>query len=497
MTALYELIDLLPVGFVPDFAPRHNRLFLFLQEQAKMSEREASIAYLGSLDKFKYFNKLKNELKIELTRYIIANPSWNANSSRMFYENCFRNFSIYKTLLINFKRRAAIEIAETLLPKLIKAELHGFAHITANDLLNHYSSIETSRTLHHKYQKIALEQIELVQAEAIVRKYHAKIALIGNRRESFDKRAIQQFVEAMEQTTLYLKLKSNHIQRLVYSIIIARYIVEYDYDKIIDYCDQALSSFSPKHPNGKSFKFSFLHKKIPALVAKKYFEEAKNMAKTIGRMVPKGSFNWHLALNRRVYICLHAGDYQEAYDLYKAHQQQDCLSEVMQEYWEILRGYIYFLIKVGKIKAYKKEKFSLGKFLNEVPNYSKDKAGNNINILIVQILILMQQDSYGRIIDWVDSLAVYARTYTRNPETKRANLFINMIIKMEANAFHRTATERKTQKLYTQLKNTPIRLGQNLAVEVIPYEVLWAEILQMLEDKFRGSNVRAKKKLTE
>ena len=207
-------------------------------------------------------------------------------------------------------------------------------------------------------------------------------------------------------------------------------------------------------------------------------------------MMPEGNFNWHLALIRRIIICLHSGDYQEAYELYKAHNNQACHYPTLREYWDIIWGYLYFLIKIEKIREYTKERFHLGKFLNDVPMYSKDKSGHNINLFIIQIIIRLQREQYGQIIDRIEALRTYVRTHTKNPETVRANIFLNMIIQMEAASFHQAATERKTQKLFAQLQKVPIRLGQNLAVEIIPYEILWEEMLNFLENKFRALKVR-------
>lgn len=493
MTALYEMISLLPSGFVPVFSPRLNRLFLFLQSEPALEEEEATRRYLKDIKRIKYFNKLKNELKTVLTRYLIAYPSYATIKDKALFENCYHNLSIYRIFLLSYKRKAAIDIASKLLPKLLKLELHSFAHIVANDLHVHYSTIEASKILSRKYEKIADEQAEIVQAESVIRKHYCNVALIGNTRESFTKPVILQFIEATKECLPYLRFNSSHLNRLIYSIVVSRYIAEYAHEQIIYYCDKALASFPRDHPNSQSLKFTFMHKKIPALIAMGALKDAKLVAKQICQMVPPGNFNWHLALSKRVLICLHAGDYQEAYELYKAHSKESCLSEAMMEYWNILRGYIYFLIRVGKIREYEQERFSLGKFLNEMPVYSKDKAGNNINILLIQIIVLLERGHYGRIIDWVESLMAYARSYTRNPETARANLFIKMIIKMESASFHRAATERKVQKLYENLLKTPLKLGQNLAIEIIPYEILWAEVLNMLDNKFRGSNTRRKR----
>ena len=340
------------------------------------------------------------------------------------------------------------------------------------------------------YSAIAAKERELANAESLIRSYHSRVGFLCNKREGFPAHIVEEITEAANQTMPLLRLGSHHLSRLIYTIIISRYIVVYDYQRIIQYCDEALDSFPKDHPNGRSLRFVFLYNKIPPLVALGRTDEAKIMARKAGETVPVGNFNWHMALQKRITVCLHSGDYQEAYDLYKAHSQYKPSETMLIEYWSILEGFLYFLVKQGHIEPYAKERFSIGKFMNEVPLYSKDKAGHNINILIIQILTWMQREQYGRVIDRTESLKEYARKYTRNPETKRANLFIQMVLRMEHAQFHRMRTENKTKRLRQQLNKTPLCYGQNLAVEIIPYSVLWEEMLLMLRDQPRARTVR-------
>lgn len=490
MLALYELLDLLPNEMPSVFAPRLNKLLTFLKQHPRMTKRQCTEQYLGDIKREKYFNKLKNELKQALIRYLIANPSRSDNKHKALIENCYRDFATYKILLVNSKREVAIEKARTLLPKVQIIELHDLAHTLANDLLFHYSSIDISPGLVKKYGKIREKELEFIKVESFVRGYHSKVGLICNTKDSFTPAIVKDLIEAIEHTQPLLHLGKHHINRLIYLMIIARYVAEYDYENILNYCEEALCSFPIDHPNIRSLRFLFINNKIPALLALGYPNEAKERAREAGELVEIGSFNWHLALLRRISVCLHAGDYKEAYDLYKAHTQYPCIYENLSEYWKIIKGYLYFLIGQNHIETYEEERFHLGKFLNEVPLYSKDKAGNNINILLLQILIQLQREQFGHIIDRTDSLREYARKYTRNPETKRANIFIKMILKMEKAQFHRSGTETKTKKLLEQLCATPLHLGQNLAIEIIPYEILWQEILSLLENKFRAKTVR-------
>ena len=492
MITLYELMDMLPDGFNPNFTDRLNELYVLLQSQEeKLSEKEAAEKFLNSTKKGKYFNKLKNELKREMVWYIVANSSvWVDPEYKVLHKNCYKSFAAYKILLLSGKRKIAIETAKTLLPELHQFELHGLIYIVATDLRFHYSNMDSSKTLTAKYETLCLQQIEILNAESLIRSFHSKLSLIYNTRESYSEDFIEEIKEVTIKILPLLNLQSNYLNRFIYNIVINRYMVEYDYENVIKYCDEALASFSSKYLNGIALKFAYLQRKLPALIAIGRLREAKEIAKEACSMMPEGNFNWHLAFIRRITVCLYSKDYQEAYNLYKAHVQEDCPYPVLKEYWRIIWGYLFFLIKVGKIEEYSDERFYLGKLLNEVPTYSKDKAGNNINLLILQIITRIYRKQYGQITEKKKALEAYARTYTRKPETKRANIFIKMILKMGKASFHRAATERDTRQLYEKLQATPLRFGQNLAIEIIPFDVLWREILNLLENKFRAKTTK-------
>ncbi len=490
MRILYELIDTLPDNFIPDLPPRLTKLYLFVKKNKQLSEKQAATIYLEDSNKTKYFNILKSDLKKALILRLIATPSISTNKDKALIENCYRIHANYKIFLLNNKRETAIEMARSLLPKLQKLELYVLLYSVADDLLIHYSVIDFSVKRQKKYAALTKQALVDLNAYAQVREYYSGLLSICNVRESFSQNIIKKCIETVGIVEPLLQVGRHNTNRFIYIIIICRYTVVHDYENIIKYCDKALNSFPKNHPHIRSLSFMFLFNKTSALVPLGKLAEAKQVARDTLRIVPTGSFNWHLILLKRIVVCLHAGDFQEAYQLYKAHVKKKCPYPLITEYWNIIKGYLYFLIQVGLIEPYSKERFYLGKFLNEMPIYSKDKAGNNINILIIQILVQMRRGQFVKIIDRIDSLREYARLYTRNEETKRANIFIKMIIKMEAARFHRKGTETKTKTLLQKLKTTPLHMRQNLAIEVIPYVVLWEEVLLILDNKFRTTVVR-------
>ena len=491
MKPLYELLSLFPENFVPPLTGRVKELYCFLRIHKGLTEEKAAELFFNNPGQKTYFNNIKNKLKGHLIRQFMANPPlWANTTQKELLDTSFKNFAIYKIFLVSGKRAAAIDLATKLLPKVRQLELHTMAYEVATDLENHYATMDVSPGNTLKYVKIATDHLEIIKAEKLVRKYYSKLCVLYNTRNSFTSKMIEGFKEAMTHTYPLVQLNSPRLNRFIYNIVVMAHDVLCDHAAVLQYCDEALGAIPSDYHNSHAYRFSFLQKKIPALVALGSLEKAKTTIKDAFLLAPVGHNNWHLALLQRITVCLHTGDFQEAYDLYKAHGKYECDAVVIQEHWNIVKGYLSFLIGAGYIESYTEERFNLGKFLNEVPIHSRDKSGSNINILVIQILTNMQRGHFGRIIDRVESLNAYARKYTLHPEIARANIFINMIVKMSSTKFHLEATKRKTKKLLERLNQTPIKLGQNLTVEIVPFSFLWDEILYMLEHKFRATTVK-------
>lgn len=160
-----------------------------------------------------------------------------------------------------------------------------------------------------------------------------------------------------------------------------------------------------------------------------------------------------------------------------------------QELWKIREAYLHFLIRIEKIELTPDEKskmkpFSLSRFMNSVPFHSKDKSGQNITILVLQILFLLEENKYGQIIDRIDALTQYTYRYLRNDETFRSNCFIKMLLLMIKADFHPIRTKTYTVDLKKKLDNSHLITDEkSTQVEIIPYDYLWELILEMLEKK--------------
>jgi len=171
------------------------------------------------------------------------------------------------------------------------------------------------------------------------------------------------------------------------------------------------------------------------------------------------------------------------------HERFSYLPNVGQEMWRIYGAYLHFMVLQGKVPLAKKDnrfsKFKLGRFLNETLIYSKDKEGVNVAILIIKILFFIHRDEYDRAIESIQAVEQYCYRYLRKGPTFRSHCFIKMLLLIPKNHFHKAAVVRKSKPLLAKLQSEQASpAGQNHAVEIVPYEHLWAITLSKLKNQF-------------
>ena len=198
-----------------------------------------------------------------------------------------------------------------------------------------------------------------------------------------------------------------------------------------------------------------------------------------------GFFNWYVNVYYLTLGYLHSNQFNAAYKIHligKDHSLFNKQPSVIKELFLINDAFIHFLLLIKKLAPQtNKSDFRVSKFLNEVPEYSKDKKAFNISILIAQVLFLLSDRKYNKIIDRMESLQLYAYRHLRNDETIRSQCFIKMLGEMVKADFRRTGTEFRTNKLLQKMKDALAIDPFLIENEVIPYEDLWEMILEQLD----------------
>jgi hypothetical protein len=255
-----------------------------------------------------------------------------------------------------------------------------------------------------------------------------------------------------------------------------------DFVGLLDLCNAAEKQFKTSELYTTSGLNTVKQVRLWSLIQLGRFSECVKIGMPELASTNLGMTNWYSFIHYTIKALLYDAKYIEAAKLIAfclGHKLFKKLNAELKELANLHLGYIQLILESG-LAGDKKElqkllpEFKLGKFLNTTPVFSKDKRGINVSILLMHIAFLLQRKDYNAIIDRIDSLNQYAYRYLRKDDSFRSNCMIKMVIQMAKADFNPIRTARYTADLRKQLGHVTLAgSGENIEVEIIPFEVLW------------------------
>ena len=464
------------------------------------NEQEGIRAIYGDTTQKKNYNKLESRLKNRIlnTLFFLQNKSEDRSEMRKARYSVARDFSLVNILRDRNEKKNSIKIAIRAYNKAIKYELTEYAIMIARKLYEYYGYSAPSKKKMLKYQSDISSLQKTLAAEIKAEHYFTKFSYLYVTKKS--KFTNDQLTEIKTYVDDLIDIKSSinsfKFNLDSYNVITSYFIFIDEFDKAIQYCEEALQFFESKPYEDKATKWSLRNSLILAFIGKRKYSEASEYTALNFEIVKKGTFNWYMLCNYEFILLSAQQDYQKLYSLVlEVTLTKNYKKLILQhEYWNVNEAYINFLIRMEKIDPNKNNNgkrlrpFSLARFLNDVPKFSKDKRGLNISILIIQYLFLLLDRKYSKLIDRLDALKQYSYRYLKNDESFRSNLFIKMLLKVADADFHPIAVERYTKEMNAKLlASTQSANFQSTEIEVIPYEKLWEIVMELLEKNRRKS----------
>ncbi|MFK8104886.1 MAG: hypothetical protein AB8G15_20375, partial [Saprospiraceae bacterium] len=406
---------------------------------------------------------------------------------------CSKNMAIAKVLVTLSVRSYAIEICHKILKKALHFELTDYVIDTCFILRSHYAVREGNIKKFDYYNQLLKDHLSARIAEILAGELYLKILIPHIKKKFVKKETHEQAVDAFQQLKPYLDRSGSpylhyialYIESLTYSTI-------NDYLNTIEVCKKAVYFFEQKNYNYNTAIKAFLHQQILCYTQLKMYKEGKSVIEKNLAILHPGSYNWYVSMDLHLILAIHSQEYQEAYYAFNKainHKKFKQLNDRTKEKWVILESYLQFLAYVEKITPIPADnrfrKFKMGKFLNSVPTFSKDKRGMNIPILIIHIVFMIVKKDYDGAINRIGAIEKYCTRYVRRDENFRSNCFIKMLLQIPISSFHKAGITRKSKKYLEQLQSEPLEVSRQAnEIEIIPYEDLWEMILEALDHSF-------------
>ncbi|MEM8527180.1 MAG: hypothetical protein AAGG68_21245 [Bacteroidota bacterium] len=454
------------------------------------SDREASQYFFGEQadENERRYKELKERLYARLlnTVFFVDPNKLKFNKYQRAYYELARDITAADILLKRFYYKNGLKLLQK---NLKKARKYAFTQFEVNILLllkEHFGNRLYDKKMFTKYNTALKEVEEVLKAEKSVEDYRA-LTVMAYHEDRADLAYTHQVAKKYFEKTIPLLEKYNSPRLHVFGrfLELIMYSANRDFDGIISTCRKAVAHFEDEnYSNPTQVAIFHSNEAIAHLQLSNYPEGIASVNEAI-KLQPEKSNNWANSLNILFLINLHAGDFDAAHEIMKKVLQPKIFSRMLpqlQESWRIGEAYIYFLIEAGVLNVPKRRNLKVGRFLNQVPKFSKGYRVTNVPILIIQILFAILRKEYDKSINRMESVNRYVSRYLRNDNTFRSNCFIKMLLCIPAANFNRIATERRAAKYLQRLKASPVvQVEQTHEVEYIPYEKLWEITLSLLD----------------
>jgi hypothetical protein len=439
-------------------------------------------------------SSLKSKLKERLLDAIFLLDFKDANFStrqKAFFE-CYKKWSAAMTLMIRNAKITGIDQLERLLRY---AQQFEFTELTLDILRVLRLQDSTVDGDIEKYEHIKIQYLE-----------YEKIWLMESKAEFYYSELMAQYTNSKSTKTevmaqakaYYLELEGFMSECHSFKLhLFGRMVHLLIYNSINDYvstarlCEEAIAFFDKKEYDSGLPLQVFYYNLVVCYLQLGEFEKGQQVISRCEYYFEEGSFNWFKLQELFFSLAVKTEHYEEAYYLYEKVTNfphfKDKQTQIV-EMWNIFQAYIFYLIRVEKIPesilSERSKRFKMGKFINDITLFSKDKRGMNISVLIIQILYAIADRDYKKSLDRIDGIGKYCARYLKDADTFRSNCFIKMLLQIPLANFHKEAVARKVEKHLKALKSLEAgTASQSHEIEIVPYEALWEMAVESLQYK--------------
>lgn len=468
---------------------KEKTLFQKVQNGECRDDKEASELLYGTAPDDARFKMLKMRLKKKLLNHLFFLDFTNNRfkvSSR-YEQECLNIIHQVRILILN----GEYQIAEKLLKSALKIS-HGcqftFITVTCLELLVvTYAETGNSKTFYSaqealsKYRSLAAHEHE---AEDLF--YVAKLEL--NKSVQSRKCFLSQLNATLKRLNdLWVKTKSYNIYDNYYMLNIWYHELTGEFGEIVSMAIESERLLQEKSLNEKRFDHRYnKYINVYAHLRARDFDNGLALAEQYVEDFDRSTNNWFAFMENYFLMAMHSRKYSLALQLYLEVIKNDFyekISPLASERWTLYRTYLYFVSPSLELL----KQFSYRDLLTAVPEYGKDKQGFNVAILIIQLMYYLRERDFEALNYRIGYLRKYMGTHLKDTFSDRSRLFFKLLLLTEREELDPVECRKKGKQIYEKLQTTPPPGDAYAEIEIIPYEHLWEQALQILEQPNSGA----------
>ncbi len=473
----------------------NHYLFHGIKENQFTTEDEAAKVLFGSDASDKRFSTLRGRffdwISNTLFHLNIRQPEFTPYQEAIY--QCNRRIFCARTLASFGARASATWFARRVLTKSQRYDLTAFK-VQALEILREHSSYTGAEKEFELYTEelnaaFKARQAEIESDEYLYRlyMYYSKMTEIEDDVMELANRYAKDVEKVRSQVdTRTLALNDYRIRSIVSQI-------QGDYKETIRVCEEVERYFEENTRFASKARLAeFLLLKMTCYFYLNDYERGGKDAESCLVYFKKGTYNWYVFLEYYFLLAMHTRHWEKAAEIFREvvyHQSFRSQSEDRIEKWRIFESYLRYALEISDKEelldskaTLMGRKFSLYKFLNEIPEFDADQRGRNISILVIQIMYLLEREDLDILVTRGRELDRYASKHLRKEDHYRSNCFLRSIRVMIDKNFDFERARALGEKYHRKISGTSLSYdGDFDSLEVIPYDQLWDRVLEVLK----------------
>jgi hypothetical protein len=449
------------------------------------NDEEATEALYGSKSAKVKFKTLKSRFKDLLLDNIIlmkVDPRKQSPYNRLVHQSV-KNFCSARLLLLNGASQSGITLMKKAYLLSDRAEITGLSVISLQWLAL-MSSVYGDRPNFARYKTRVLDTVKLYAAEIEAESIENDMRISLLKQIGFNKKLVDLLEFNFKRLTeLVTEYSSTNVRWNYYRVGCFHYSYSGDYEKLLSLTQEAEvfnKSNKELYSLGRGGELSLMQ--ITSYLQLKEYQAGVECAEKCKIYFIKGTYNWFVYSENYFLFELNIRNYERALDIFNEamrHPRMKTMPPDRKEKWKIYEAYLYYMLP----PVLRPHNFKVLRFLNEVPLYSRDKAGFNVAINIIQILLMIKERQFDKLIDKAESLKMYRSRYIKEDEDFRSNCFVKMLLIMIRCDFDPEMTKREAGTYFKKMESYGEKSGRHFdAMEVVPYEVLWENVMEDIQN---------------
>ncbi len=288
---------------------------------------------------------------------------------------------------------------------------------------------------------------------------------------------LQRLEELHRLAPTYTTFQALYRVRLAYASLAGRY------EDIIRETEEAAARLEKGELNARRFDQRFNNfMNVYAYLRGRRPKEGLKLAEKFAETIHPTSSNWFYFHEHYLLLALHAGEYEQAVQLlHQVHKNPSYgkLRTAAMERWELLEAYTELVLPPEQVSVKRRNQLAVFAALT-VPEYSRDKRGYNVAILVFQLVHYLQQRLLEPVLVRLERLRKYQQRHLRDAATLRSRTFLRLLLLLPEAEFDPAQLDVRGKGLLHTLREAIFTREADAEVEIIPYEDLWALIMNIL-----------------